>query len=207
LFARWRDSGRELKQLVVAVVTTTTAGGIILCVVVAGPVQQLVPSLLGRDWLDMQNVLVISALALAISGPISVAAAGALYAEGRAGAVLISVSMGAAAWILVLVPWLLIHAAPASVAGSWFVGAVVEAGAFSLFMRRGGFPVAAGVAWRVTVGCLIAAPALFVTRQVSSAEAAAIWFMVLSLLAALASFTNFGRFRDVWSLVRAGALG
>jgi O-antigen/teichoic acid export membrane protein len=73
---------------------------------VTGAVSPLIPSVFGARWAPVADVLPVAFFALQVSGPISVATAGYLYAVGDASAVLRAAAATSVVWLLVALPLL-----------------------------------------------------------------------------------------------------
>ncbi len=70
-----------------------------LAVLLGGTAPALVPAIFGPGWSETVDVLPLGAAALMISGPISTALAGFLYAQGEAGVMLRSAAAQAVCWL------------------------------------------------------------------------------------------------------------
>lgn len=100
------------------------AGAILVALVSATP--SLIPGLLGEEWSGVEELVPPAALGLMIAGPISVAAAGFLYAAGNTGVALRGVVLHTAAWFAVTFPLLPLIGVSA-IAYGWLLGNIVEA--------------------------------------------------------------------------------
>lgn len=101
------------------------ASGALLAVMVT-VVPPLVPFALGEKWREASEVLPLAMLALLVAGPVSISAAGYLYAIGDARTVLRAAIFHSTAWLataLVLLPSLGL----VSLGLAWLVGAAVDA--------------------------------------------------------------------------------
>lgn len=108
-----------------AVALASIATGILLVALVgAGPA--LIPSVFGEKWQAAAWVIPWASLGLIISGPVSVASAGYLYAVGDASTVLRSVVLNGLAFALVGLPLLPVLGVSALGLG-WLASALVEA--------------------------------------------------------------------------------
>ncbi len=83
-----------------AVSLASFASGLVLAPCAAAA-PALVPAIFGAPWHDSGAIVSLSCAALIISGPISVATAGYLYAAGEAAAVLRATVVHAVAWVVV----------------------------------------------------------------------------------------------------------
>lgn len=93
---------------------------------VAAVVPALVPTLFGTAWQDAAWVVLPACLALMIGGPVSVAAAGYLYAIGDTKSVLRSAILHTIAWLGVALLLLPVLGAP-GVGLAWIAGSIVDA--------------------------------------------------------------------------------
>lgn len=119
-------AGEDVRRLIErGVRVASTATGLLLAALVSST-PALIPALFGERWAPASGVIPPACLALQISGPISVATAGYLFAIGRANAVLVSGVVGAAAWFAVTFPLLPLIGVTAVGVG-WFVAALGEA--------------------------------------------------------------------------------
>ncbi|HET7489515.1 MAG TPA: oligosaccharide flippase family protein [Acidimicrobiales bacterium] len=100
-----------------------------------GPAPAMVPAVFGAKWQPAVAVLPWAGLGLMIAGPISVASAGYLYAEGLAAEVLRACVATATAWValaLALLPSIGVQA----IGIGWLSGACIEAVMLTSAMRR-----------------------------------------------------------------------
>lgn len=102
----------------------TATGGVLALLVGAGP--SLVPVVFGPQWRDASDILPWASLGLMIGGPVSVAAAGYLYAIGDASTVLRGVLLHTLAWFAVAFP-LLPHFGEVVLGVGWLAAGIVEA--------------------------------------------------------------------------------
>lgn len=133
--ARLREAGGGFRDLLERVATRTVVlTGMIVVPLTAGA-YWAIPSLLGDEWSPAAEILPYAGVALLVSGPISVAAVGYLYAEGRATAVLVAAAASSAVWLCVGLG--LVRALGLQAVGiAWLAGAVVEAGLFARFVKN-----------------------------------------------------------------------
>jgi O-antigen/teichoic acid export membrane protein len=100
-----------------------------------GSIAPLIPAVFGHRWAPVAVVLPVAFFALQVSGPVSVATAGYLYAVGDTSAVLRATAITSVVWLAValpLLPWLGV----AAVGVGWMVGAFVEVPLLSMPVRR-----------------------------------------------------------------------
>lgn len=110
------------------------ASGVLLSIMVT-VVPPLVPLALGHQWEDATQVLPLAMLGLLVGGPVSVSAAGYLYAVGDAGGVLWAALLHSAAWLvgaLVLLPRLGLVA----LGFGWFLAAAADAAILGRRVQR-----------------------------------------------------------------------
>ena len=102
-------SGENPKPVLERAVGLASVGSGLVLAPCAAASPALVPAIFGAPWHDSGAIVALSCAALVIAGPISVATAGFLYADGDAAAVLRATAVHAAAWLVValsLLPWL-----------------------------------------------------------------------------------------------------
>lgn len=114
------DPRRALERGLAALAVVT--GSVIVAVVGFAPA---LPAVLGHAWNAVPAVLLWAGMALAASAPMSVGTSGYLYAADRAGTVVLSTCLGAAAWLAVGLSLLPAIGAPAVGVG-WCASAVVQ---------------------------------------------------------------------------------
>jgi O-antigen/teichoic acid export membrane protein len=134
--ALWRVSFPAMSQLVarkenVAPVLERAVGMAAICSGVlltglAGSAPGLIPGVFGEQWRGASTVVPWVCLGIGISGPISVATVGYLYAVGDASAVLRAHIFRALALFAVALPLLPLLGAPAAGLG-WLVSSIVDA--------------------------------------------------------------------------------
>jgi O-antigen/teichoic acid export membrane protein len=119
------DEPRATRLVQQAVEVTSVGMGFVLTAL-AGSAPGLVPGLFGSQWRDATAVVPGACLGLAVSGAVSVATQGYLYALGDAQAVLRATLLQAVTWFAVTLP-LLAPLGVASVGLGWCAAAIVEA--------------------------------------------------------------------------------
>ncbi len=105
--------------------TATVATALVLAPCAASS-PMLVPAIFGEPWHRSGAIVALSCIGLIISGPISVATAGYLYAVGDAAAVLRATVLHGVAWVataLLLLPWI----GPIGIGIGLLVGSPVDA--------------------------------------------------------------------------------
>lgn len=118
-----------------------------------------VPLIFGAQWAPVADVIPLAALGLTLAGPVSVAAAGYLYARDRGGVVLRSSILHTIGWLGTALPLLPTLGVAAHGVG-WLVASLIEALVLGRALRSGaqvrvaavmarpvGAAVAAGSAW------------------------------------------------------------
>lgn len=113
----------------VAVVSGLFVAGLI------GPAPAMVPSIFGAKWRPAVGVLPWAGVGLMVAGPISVASAGYLYAQGHAAKVLRACILTAATWVAVSLSLLPVVGVRALGVG-WLAGACVDTVMLTRAMRR-----------------------------------------------------------------------
>jgi O-antigen/teichoic acid export membrane protein len=117
------EDPRPVIERGIAVVSIAT-GVVLTALVGAGPA--LIPSVFGDQWAAASDVIPWASLGLIISGPVSVASAGYLYAVGDASTVLRSSLLNGIAWAAVALSLLPLIGVAALGVG-WLASALVEA--------------------------------------------------------------------------------
>lgn len=133
--SRLREAGGDLGPLLGRL---TSAAGLATSVIAAPTIagaMYLIPAVMGAGWQGAAEVIPVGMLGLVLSGPISVAAAGFLYADGRATDVMSAAALGAVVWVALTVPLASAYGALAGAIG-WVAGALVEALCFTWSVRR-----------------------------------------------------------------------
>jgi O-antigen/teichoic acid export membrane protein len=100
-----------------------------------GAVSPLIPVVFGSRWGSVADVLPLAFFALQLSGPISVATAGYLYAVGDASAVLRAAFATSAVWLIVTLP-LVSPLGVIAVGLGWMVSALIEIPLLALPVKR-----------------------------------------------------------------------
>jgi O-antigen/teichoic acid export membrane protein len=124
--AQLRDLDRDPRRLIERAAGLATVGSGLVLTVLAASAPGLVPGLFGAQWSKAATALPFACLALLLSGPISVASVGYLYAEGRATTVLRATTAMAVAWVVVALPLLPVLGV-AAVGVGWLAGALADA--------------------------------------------------------------------------------
>lgn len=121
LLGAGRDAGPVLERQVAAVAAATG-------IVVAGLVgfAPALPTIVGDDWGDVPAVLLWSGVALVISAPVVVSAAGYLLAAGMPGTIVVATALSGVAWLAVTLP-LLDSLGAAAVGLGWIAAGIVNA--------------------------------------------------------------------------------
>lgn len=120
LFGAQADPRATVERALMTLAVLTGAVGVAL--VAFAPA---LPTLIGEDWGDVPAVLLWSGVALAVSAPVTVVAAGYLFAADDPGAVAVAALASTIAWFGVTAPLLPVVGAPAVGIG-WIVGGVVD---------------------------------------------------------------------------------
>lgn len=160
--ARLIAAGEDVRPVVERAVGRVTVGSGVLVVPLVGSAPALVPTLLGQAWEEAAVVLPWAGLALMISGPVSVAATGYLWASGDASTPLRAAAADALAWCAVSLPLLPVAGVGALGVG-WLAGATAQATVFERALRRH---------LRARV-----APSLLIPTAIAAAAAGAGWIV------------------------------
>ena len=102
-------AGEDPRPLLERGSSTATVATALVLAPCAACSPMLVPAIFGEPWHRSGGIVAVSCVGLIISGPISVATAGYLYAVGDAAAVLRATVLHGLAWVataLVLLPWI-----------------------------------------------------------------------------------------------------
>jgi polysaccharide transporter, PST family len=99
--ARLIELGEDARPVIERAVSLVATGTAWMLAVLVGATPALVPVVLGARWDAAVEVMPWAALGLAIGGPVSVAAAGYLFAVGEAGIVLRGIVLHSLAWMAV----------------------------------------------------------------------------------------------------------
>lgn len=186
LEALWRVSYPAMSRLLeggadlVPILRRTAQGSAVAATVVLVPLAVssplLVPVVFGPQWVDAVPALLPGFAGLIVSGPISVVAAGYLYALGQSRTLLNAAILHTFAWLLVSVP-LLPRVGVLALGLGWLAASLTDAVVLLLAMRK-----------RVPMSCLtpLVIPTL-VALGVSAAGAWAVSSLDASLQSALVS--------------------
>ncbi len=128
-------AGEAPRHLIERGVRLASTGTGLLLTPLASSAPALVVAVFGEQWGAAGDVILPACVALQVSGPLSVATAGYLFAIGRAGAVLLSGVMSGAIWFAVAFPLLPLLGVSAIGVG-WFAAALAEAVVLSRATRR-----------------------------------------------------------------------
>lgn len=143
--ALWRVSFPAMARLIetgadprAAVTRFAHAAGIAngtLIVAILGGADVLIPWVFGPEWGTAGTVVILACIGVIVLGPVSVAAAGYLYATGRAGVVLAATVAYTLSW-LVTVAILWPHLGVTSMGWGWAVSGVVDAVVLGVSLKR-----------------------------------------------------------------------
>lgn len=100
-----------------------------------GAVSPLIPAVFGHRWGPVADVLPVAFFALQVSGPVSVATAGYLYAVGDTSTVLRAATITSVVWLLVALP-LLPSLGVVAIGVGWAVSSFAESMILSIPTRR-----------------------------------------------------------------------
>lgn len=100
-----------------------------------GSISPLIPAIFGHQWAPVADVLPIAFFALQVSGPVSVASAGYLYAVGDTSSILRAATATSVTWILVTLP-LLPFLGVIAVGVGWAISSFIEIPIMSIPVRR-----------------------------------------------------------------------
>jgi O-antigen/teichoic acid export membrane protein len=100
-----------------------------------GSLSPLIPTVFGHQWASVAEVLPFAFFALQVSGPVSVASAGYLYAVGDTSTVLRAATATSVVWLLVTLP-LLPYLGLIAVGVGWMVSSFIEIPILSRPVRR-----------------------------------------------------------------------
>jgi O-antigen/teichoic acid export membrane protein len=126
------ESGRRMIERGLALAAVAT--GAILAPA-TGSISPLVPAVFGQRWAPVAEVLPIAFFALQVSGPVSVASAGYLYAVGDTSSILRAAAATSVVWLLVTLP-LLSSLGVAAVGVGWAVSSFIEIPIMSIPVHR-----------------------------------------------------------------------
>jgi O-antigen/teichoic acid export membrane protein len=119
-------AGEDPRPLLERASSTATVATALVLAPCAASSPMLVPAIFGEPWHRSGAIVAISCVGLIVSGPISVATAGYLYAVGDAAAVLRATAVHGLAWVataLVLLPWI----GPIGIGVGLLVGSSIDA--------------------------------------------------------------------------------
>jgi O-antigen/teichoic acid export membrane protein len=100
-----------------------------------GAISPLIPAVFGHRWAPVAEVLPVAFFALQLSGPVSVASAGYLYAVGDTSSILRAATATSVVWLLVTLPLLPVMGVIAVGVG-WAVSSFVEIPIMAIPTRR-----------------------------------------------------------------------
>lgn len=195
-----------------AVRVTAIATGLLLAALVSSA-PALIPALFGEEYADAAQAVPFACVALQISGPVSVAAAGHLFASGHAGLVLRVATIQVFVWFGIAFPLLPIVGV-AAVGIGFGVAALTETAIFTRTVRRTtgarlgaavGAPFAAFVVAASGGWLLAAAAGPTIASGVAAAAVSALVYlggMMIFRRALVVEVAAFAR-RGVVTLVRA----
>lgn len=144
--ARLIEAGEDVTPtLRRAVVLVASASGLLFAALLGGG-PSLIPSVFGERWEDATVIIPFAAIGLTVSGPVSVSAAGYLFAVGDAGSVLRSSILSGAVWNAVTLSLVRQHGAFAIGAGL-LAAALTEAASLTFALRR---RITVDVVWSLT---------------------------------------------------------
>ncbi len=126
------ESGRRIIERGLALAAVAT--GAILAPA-TGSISPLIPALFGPQWAPVAEVLPIAFFALQVSGPVSVASAGYLYAVGDTSTILRAATVTSIVWIVVTLP-LLPSLGVVAVGVGWAVSSFIEIPIMSIPAHR-----------------------------------------------------------------------
>jgi O-antigen/teichoic acid export membrane protein len=133
--ARLLAAGESARAMIERGLGLAAVGTGAILVPVTGAVSPLVPLVFGHRWSPVADVLPIAFFALQVSGPVSVATAGYLYAVGETSTVLRAATATSVVWLLVALP-LLPYLGALAVGVGWMVSSLVEIPILSGPVRR-----------------------------------------------------------------------
>jgi O-antigen/teichoic acid export membrane protein len=126
------ESGRKMIERGLALAAVAT--GAILAPA-TGSISPLVPAVFGHRWAPVGEVLPIAFFALQVSGPVSVASAGYLYAVGDTSSILRAATATSVVWVIVTLP-LLPSLGVLAVGVGWAVSSFIEIPIMAIPARR-----------------------------------------------------------------------
>jgi O-antigen/teichoic acid export membrane protein len=145
-----------------------------ILVPIAGCLSPLVPLIFGAEWAGVAEILVLIFAALLVSGPISVATAGYLYAVGDSVTVLAATVIASLVWLAVTIPLLAPLGSVALGFGGMF-SALVESVILSrATRRRTGVAFLPPIAFPWVAATIAGAAGWYVSRHVGHGIVAAV---------------------------------
>lgn len=133
--ARLAEADVELRGTVIRMANVTAIASGILLVPLAAGSTILLPAVFGARWSGVADVVPVACLGLIISGPMSVAASGYLYASNDATTPLRATIANTIVWSVVGLG-LLPNYGVRAVGIGWMAGSVVEAIVFGMALRK-----------------------------------------------------------------------
>ena len=100
-----------------------------------GAISPLIPAVFGHRWAPVAEVLPVAFFALQVSGPVSVASAGYLYAIGDTTTILRAATATSVVWLLVTLP-LLPYVGVVAIGIGWAVSSFVEIPIFAVPIKH-----------------------------------------------------------------------
>ncbi len=127
--------GESARKLIERGLGLAAVGTGIILAPATGAVSPLIPAVFGHRWGPVADVLPVAFFALQVSGPVSVATAGYLYAVGDTSTVLRSAIATSVIWLLVALP-LLPYIGVVAIGVGWAAAACAESVILSIPTRR-----------------------------------------------------------------------
>ena len=198
--ARLRAGGEDTRLIVerFARVTALVSGVVLAPLAVSA--HYLVPAMFGANWMPAAAPLPWACAGLVVGGPVSVAAAGYLYAERDVRTPLVATIVNGAVWIA-LTALLLKPLGMAAVGIGWMAASWTEAAIFSRALSRAGIAVGRMIFVPVAVAAASALLAYVVRTPLASGLAPGILTATVALAAYLALSLAFNR-GDLLATVR-----
>ena len=198
--ARLRAGGEDTRLIVerFARVTALVSGVVLAPLAVSA--HYLVPAMFGANWMPAAAPLPWACAGLVVGGPVSVAAAGYLYAERDVRTPLVATIVNGAVWIA-LTALLLKPLGMAAVGIGWMAASWTEAAIFSRALSRAGIAVGRMIFVPVAVAAASALLAYAVRTPLASGLAPGILTATVALAAYLALSLAFNR-GDLLATVR-----
>lgn len=181
--AQLLSAGEDAKRIIERGVSLAAVSTGFILVTLMGVLSPLVPLIFGEQWGDVTTILPPILFALQLSGPISVATAGYLYAIGDVNAVLRAATVTSLVWLVVALP-LIGPLGPLAIGLGGMISSILEAVVFTRATRRH----AGTTLFRHVIGPWIAATlaggaAWFVSRSVGHGLVAAALGATVGLIA------------------------